>query len=172
MIHTAGETVLQRLERGGVWAVSFDVDIEGFANLGRTCNAKIDSIAVQLVGGGSGGRLPVVSLVHHGASQLRSCQPGIADYVESIGAKATAFGPVTAFRTTGRMVSPVAGVGDFGNELEWNATLEGIPFASSYTLLIDQEHPSNAAIDWERVEDVRIQFRFTYQDVFPQGQCE
>lgn len=172
VIYTARETVRDRLAGGGVLAVSFDVDVEGFANLGRTCSARIDSVAVQLVGQELGSGLPVVSVVHHGASHLRSCQPDIRTYVESLGPGTTAFGPVTPFRVPGRMVSPVAGIGQWTDAVAWNRTLEGVPFASSYTVLIDLEHPSNAEIAWERLEDIRIQFRFTYQDVFPEGQCE
>ena len=166
------ETIGQRLDRGGIWALDFDVSIDGFANLARSCNAKLDSIAVQLVGDDLGAGQPVVSVVHHGSSRLRSCQPGIREYVSQFGPGATAFAPITSFETAGRTISPVAGIGSFGEGRTWNKTLEGVPFSAGYSLLIDLEHPSNQAIRWDRLEDVRLQFRYTYQDVFPTGQCE
>jgi hypothetical protein len=110
--------------------------------------------------------------VYGGAGSARSCQPGLADYVEQFGPDATAFGPVSSFRTPARAVSPVAGLNEFGAESTWNTTLEGLPFASNYAVLIDLEHPSNEEIDWGQLEDIELRFRYTYQDVFPEGQCE
>jgi hypothetical protein len=169
-------SVGERLDAGNIWAASFDIDVEGFANLGLTCNAKLSSVAVQIVGEdgdiGPGQSQPVVTMIYGGAGSVRSCQPGIDDYVSQFGPGATAFGPISAFRTPGRSISPVAGIGDYGPELSWSSTLEGLPFASNYTVLIDLNHPSNAEFDWEQLEDVRLRLSYTYQDVFPQGQCE
>ncbi len=168
---TSTQTLGQRLDLGGVWASTFNLSVEGFANLGKSCNAKLESVAVQLVGEGFTGQ-PVVSVVYDGNSQLRSCQPGLDTLVKALGPGTTAFASVTPFKTAGRAVSPVAGVGDFGPAQTWNATLEGLPLAAGYTVLIDQSHPSNAALPWDRLEDVRLQFRYSYQDVFPEGQCQ
>ena len=169
-------SVGERLDAGNIWAASFDIDVEGFANLGLTCNAKLSSVAVQIVGEdgdiGPGESQPVVTVIYGGAGSVRSCQPGIDDYVAQFGPGATAFGPISAFRTPGRAISPVAGIGDYGPELSWSSTLEGLPFASNYTVLIDLNHPSNAEFDWEQLEDIRLRLSYTYQDVFPQGQCE
>lgn len=168
---TARQTLGQRLDRGQAWAGNFGLSIEAFANLARSCNAKVESIAVQLVGEGFTGQ-PVVSVIYDGSSQLRSCQPGLDTLVQALGPGTTAFASVTPFKTEGRAVSPVAGVGDFGPSQTWNATLEGLPLAAGYTVLIDLMHPSNAALPWDRLEDVRLQFRYSYQDVFPEGQCQ
>lgn len=173
---SSDETIGARLDRGNVLAVNFEISAESFANLELTCNAKLSSVAVQLVGDGlgpdAGTAQPVVTMVYGGSGEMRSCQPGIAEYVQQFGPGATAFGPVSAFRTPSRAVSPIAGVGTYGPAQTWNATLEGLPFASDYTVLIDLEHPSNEEINWEALEDIRLQLRYTYQDVFPEGQCE
>jgi hypothetical protein len=171
-----GQTLGQRLDQGNILSVNLDVSVESFANLGQTCNAKLSSVSVNLVGtelGPSAGTAqPVATVVYGGAGSARSCQPGLADYVEQFGPDATAFGPVSSFRTPARAVSPVAGLNEFGAESTWNTTLEGLPFASNYTVLVDLEHPSNEEIDWEKLEDIELRFRYTYQDVFPEGQCE
>lgn len=173
---SSDETIGVRLDRGNVLAVNFEISVESFANLELTCNAKLSSVAVQLVGEGiapdAGTAQPVVTIVYGGSGEMRSCQPGIAEYVQQFGPGATAFGPVSAFRTPSRAVSPIAGVDAYGPAQTWNATLEGLPFASDYTVLIDQEHPSNEELNWEALEDIRLQLRYTYQDVFPEGQCE
>jgi hypothetical protein len=165
------QTIGQRLDQGDVWATTFTLDIDGFANLSRACNAKLESIGVQLVGEGFNGQ-PVISIAYDGASQLRSCQPGIDDTVKALGPGTTAFASVTPFRTAGRTVSPIAGLKDFGTPETWNATLEGLPLAAGYTVLIDKKHPSNAKLPWDQLDDVRLQFRYSYQDVFPEGQCQ
>ena len=166
------ETVGQRFDRGNLLAVEFSLSPEDFANLPLTCNAKLDSVAVQLVGDDLGAGQPVVTLIYDGASELRSCQPGIAQYVAQFGPDSTAFAPTTSFRTAGRAVSPVAGIGEFGPVGTANATLDGLPLASGYTVLIDLDHPSNAAIAWDRLEDIHLRLRYNYQDVFPEGQCD
>jgi hypothetical protein len=168
---SATQTLGQRLDRGEVLAGTFGLSVEGFANLARSCNAKVESVAVQVVGEGFTGQ-PVVSIVYDGSSQLRSCQPGLDTLVQSLGPGTTAFASVTPFKTAGRAVSPIASVGGFGPAQTWNATLEGLPLAAGYTVLIDLTHPSNAALPWDRLEDVRLQFRYSYQDVFPEGQCQ
>ncbi len=114
----------------------------------------------------------MVSVLYDGASQLRSCQPGIDTYVSQFGPGATAYARVTSFKTAARPISPVSGIGSFGPRQTWNATLEGLPLAAGYTVLIDLTHPSNATIAWDKLDDVRLQFRFSYQDVFPEGQCK
>ncbi|MBI5546861.1 MAG: hypothetical protein HY901_23510, partial [Deltaproteobacteria bacterium] len=169
--YTAAETVGQRLDRGEVWAAGFSLSAESFANLSQSCNAKLESVALELIGEGLPAGQPVVSLVYDGASQLRSCQPGLQMLVDTYGPGATAFAPVTSFKTAGRTVSPVAGVNAFGPQRTWNTTLQGLPVAGDYMLLIDRLHPSNVDYPWERLEDVRLQVRYTYQDVFPEGQC-
>ncbi|MGV3621990.1 MAG: hypothetical protein ACO1OB_14305, partial [Archangium sp.] len=168
---TAGVTVGARLDQGNVWSANFPLDLERFANLGRTCNAKLESIAVQLVGEGFSGQ-PVVSVIHDGNGQLRSCQPGINTLVQALGPNTTSFADVTPFKTPGRAVAPIAAVGDFGPRQTWNSTLEGQPLAAGYTVLIDLTHPSNVAQPWGQLDDVRLQFRYSYQDVFPEGQCQ
>jgi hypothetical protein len=168
---TAAQTLGQRLDRGQVLAATFGLSVEGFANLARSCNAKLESVALQLVGEGFQGQ-PVVSLVYDGSSQLRSCQPGLDTLVQSLGPATTAFASVTPFKTAGRTISPVAGVGGFGPSQTWNTTLEGLPLAAGYTVLIDLTHPSNAALPWDQLDDVRLQLRYSYQDVFPEGQCQ
>ncbi len=168
---TASLTVGQRLDQGNVLSTNFPLDLERFANLSRTCNAKLESVAVQLVGEGFTGQ-PVVSVVHEGNGQLRSCQPGIDTLVKALGPGTTAFASITPFKTSGRAVAPIAALGSFGPQQTWNATLEGLPLAAGYTVLIDLTHPSNAAQPWAQLDDVRLQFRYSYQDVFPEGQCQ
>lgn len=168
----AHETVGQRLARGNVLAANFRLSAHDFANLPQTCNAKVASIAVELVGFDGVDAQPVVTVLYDGSSQLRSCQANIREVVAAVGVESTPFAPVTFFETGARAISPVAGIGGFGAPKTWNATLEGTPLAAGYTVLIDLEHPSNQAIDWSKLEDIRLQFAYSYQDVFPEGQCE
>ncbi len=169
---SATQTLGQRLDSGDTSAVGFALSASGFANLGLSCNAKLESVAVQVVGEGFSGQ-PVVSVVYDGGGQLRSCQSNIRALVSALGPGTTNFSTVTSFKTSGRTVNPISGInGSFGESVTWNATLEGLPLAAGYALVIDRAHPSNQDQPWDRLEDVRLQIRYSYQDVFPEGQCQ
>lgn len=165
---SADSTIGDLVSRGGVLAASFDVNLSDFANLGATCNAKVQEIALQLVGEGLGTAQPTVGLAYDGTSAVRSCQPDIEDIVDAIGPEATAFGAITMFRTPGRVLAPIAGINEFGQA---NQTLIGLPLASRYTVIIDPTLGRNASIHWDNLEDVKILFRFASQDFYPAGQC-
>ncbi len=152
-----------------VLAATFDINLTDFANLASSCNAKVASVAIELVGTDLGTGRPTVSLLYDGASSVRSCQPNIDALVETIGRDATTFGAITTFRAAGRSVSPVAGIGEAGS---LNQTLQGLPLASQYTVLIDTEIGENGAIDWSKLDDIVLHIDFVSQDVFPAGQCE
>ncbi len=155
-----------------ILSATFFVDLSDFANLELTCNAKIRSLAVNLIGD-LGEARPTVSVLYDGTSKLRSCQPDIDDYVDMFGADTTNFGETTHLRTEGRSMSPVAGLNDFGDQSEQPSyTLAGLPLASQYTLLIDTEAGENDDLDWSQLEDIELELTYTYQDVFPTGQCE
>lgn len=171
--YTADQSVGALLERtdGSVLATSFGIDIEDFANLEATCNAKVTSVEIQLVGEGLGEGQPTVSLLYDGSAELQSCQPGIDAYVDQFGPETTRFGSRTQITTTGRSISPVAGVNVFPEGAP-NTSLAGLPLASEYTVLIDTNIGENAGFDWSKLEDVRLRLTYSYQDVFPEGQCE
>ena len=159
------DAILQR--DSGVLGATFSLTLDDFANLPLACNAKIESVAIQVVGDvGEVG--PTVSLLYDGTSQLRSCQPNVDAYVEAFGQGMTSYGTVTNLRTDGRPISPQAGVNEFptGSGAE-NRTLAGLPLASEYTLLIDTELGDNDRLDWEDLEDVMIRLEYSYQDLFP-----
>jgi hypothetical protein len=158
-------------KNSGVLATSFTLSLENFGNLALACNAKVIGFDVSLVGAiGSG--LPVVTLLYDGTSHVRSCQPDINAYVQSIGGSSwTHFGAVTLFHTTGRSASPNAGINGFLAGNNANVTLDGLPLASEYTLLIDTSVGDNAKLDWAKLEDVRIRINYGYQDLFAAGQC-
>ncbi|QDG54634.1 hypothetical protein FIV42_28980 [Persicimonas caeni] len=172
--YSTDESIGGLLGRGAdVLAATFFVDLSDFANLGLTCNAKVASVDLKLVGDGLGDARPTVSLLYDGTSQLRSCQPGIDDYVAQFGEETTNYGSVTYLRTAGRSISPVAGINEFpGAAGQANQSLGGLPLASQYTLLIDKAAGENAEIDWSKLEDIEVELTYTYQDVFPAGQCE
>ncbi len=151
-----------------IMAATFHVELENFANLDLTCNAKIASLDIQLVGDLEEAR-PTVSVLYDGTSKLASCQPGIDDYVELFGPDTSNYGSITHLRTSGRSISPVAGVNEFVGA---STTLAGLPLASQYTLLIDTNAGENRRLDWSQIEDVELQVSYTYQDIFPVGQCE
>lgn len=169
---TSTETLGDRLSRGNALATYFTISNEVFANLPLTCNAKISGIGVQLVGLEAKDVHPVVTIIYDGSAELRSCQADIRQIVSAQGAERTAFDEVTRFQTGGRAISPVAGVGSYGPQANWNSTLEGTPLAAGYSVLIDLEHPANQNIDWNLLEDIRLMFHYNYQDMFPEGQCE
>ena len=159
------------LQRGNdIMAASFYVDLNDFANLAATCNAKVSSIDLQLVGPVGDGR-PTVSLLYDGAGEIRSCQPGIDEYVAQFGEGTTSFGSVTYVRSDGRSISPVAGINTFVEESA-NTSLAGLPLSSQYTVLIDKSIGENAGIEWSQLEDIRLRVSYSYQDLFPEGQCE
>ncbi len=156
--------------RDDVLAATFDVSLSDFANLEVTCNARIESIDIQLVGedldpGGVGTLRPTVSIVYDGSARLRSCQPDIADIAAVLGPEATVFNITTEFRPQGRVVSPVAGVGEFSGEP--NGSLIGLPLASQYTVLIDKGLGANGAVNWDALDDVKLRIGYSYQDPFP-----
>jgi hypothetical protein len=167
--YRADATVGDLLKRGGVLAATFDVGMNDFANLASTCNAKMKSVSLQLVGEGLGDARPTVSLLYDGTSRMRSCQPDIKNIVALVGADVTPFDEVTVFKTAGRSISPVAGVGEF---TAGNQSLGGLPVASQYTVLIDPTLGENSKIDWSKLDDIVMRVEYTYQDLFPPGQCQ
>ncbi|TDP75375.1 hypothetical protein [Bradymonas sediminis] len=154
-----------------ILSATFFIDLSDFANLELTCNAKIRSVDVELVGD-LGEARPTVSILYDGTSALRSCQPGIDDYVAQFGANATNYGKITHLRTVGRSMSPVAGINEFGDPSTSSQTLGGLPLASQYTILINKRAGENSKVDWSKLEDVRLRLSYDYQDIFPVGQCE
>lgn len=155
-----------------VLAATFDIRLDDFANLPQTCNAKLASVDVELVGEGLGHGRPTVSLLYDGTSALRSCQPNIDQIVGGLDPGTTSFGKITRLHTTGRSISPLANIGSYGADDSANHGLEGLPLASTYTLLIDPSTGDNRYIDWSKLEDVRLKLTWAYQDVFPVGQCQ
>ena len=149
-------------------------DVNEFANLAASCNARIDAFDVQLVGDDLGDALPTVSVVYDGTSRLRSCQPDLVDYVNGLDPGATAFSDVTTFRSPSRAISIIAGVNQFTSDdfaEGVNRTLSGLPLASSYTVLIDPTMGENGDINWDALQDIRLRVRYGYQDFFPRGEC-
>lgn len=171
--YSEDERVGPLLSDRGVWSLSFPIRLTDFANLPQTCNAKLQSVAVQLVGKDLQSELlPVVSVLYDGSSELVSCQPNIQELVQALDTGATAFGRITRFRTAGRSVSPVARVNAYGPIGTENQGLQGLPLSSTYTLLIDHARGDNRHLAWDSLEDIRLQFTYAYQDVFPAEQCQ
>ena len=110
------------------------------------------------------------TILYDGTSQLRSCQPGLDAYIEGIGVERTSFGEVSSFRSAGRSVSPVAGIGEFPESV--NRSLGGLPLAGTYAILIDTELGENRNVNWDNLEDIELEVEYSYQDLFPEGQCE
>lgn len=157
-----------------LWSGSLSIDIERFPNLAASCNARLFSVDLAVVGEFSGEELPVVRLVHAGTSKLRSCQANIRDYIDSVGPESTTFREVTSFEMEGRGIAPVADIGTFAeppNLTTGNTTLQGLPLASEYIVMIERAQGDNANIPWDRLEDVLIRFTFSYQDPYPQSEC-
>ena len=154
--------------------LTFKLDLDRFANLSLSCNAKIKSIDVSLIGDGLGSGLPAVSIIYSGASQMRSCQPEIQSYVDLFGEGATAFGEVTTFRSPTRSISPVAGLNSFPSQEDGtgNLSLSGLPLSSEYTVLIDMNSGDNAEINWEALSDIELKINYLYQDFFATGECQ
>ncbi len=139
-----------------------------FANLSHTCNAKIESIGVRLVGDGLGSGQPMVTILYGGQSSMYSCQPGIDAYVAAFtnAGDPVVYGANSAFVSAARAISPVAGIGAMGAP---NQTLAGMPLASDYTILIDPFLPANRGIDWTKLNDVQLEVTYSYQDLFATG---
>ncbi|MFP4597053.1 MAG: hypothetical protein ACLFVJ_02300 [Persicimonas sp.] len=171
--YSSDDTVGSLMSRDpDILSATFFIDLSEFANLEVTCNAKVSSVDVKLVGEVGEGR-PTVTVLYDGTSKLRSCQPGIDDYVSMFGPNTTNYGKITHLRTAGRSMSPVAGINDFpAADAQANETLAGLPLASQYTVLIDTDTGENANIDWSQLEDIELELEYSYQDVFPAGQCD
>ena len=162
--------------RGDLLSTTVTIDVDRFANLGSSCNAKIVAFDVSLVGDDLGDDLlPTVSIVYDGTSRVRSCQPNLSEYVAQFGAGATAFDTLTSFRSPSRSVSVVAGNGEFptdGFGAGGNRTLSGLPLASSYMLVIDPTLGDNRFVNWANLEDIELRVNYAYQDFFPVGACQ
>ena len=157
-----------------LWAGTIDIDIERFPNLATSCNARLYSVDLAVVGDVGEEVRPTVQMVHSGASELRSCQPDLRDYLDSVGPDATSFDLVTRFEAQPRVVGPLSDVGEFASppDLEsGNETLRGLPFAAEYVVLIDRALGDNQDVRWSELEDVLVRFNFTYQDPFPRSEC-
>ena len=116
--YSSDTNVGQAIASGNAKAVGFTIDLSSFANLATTCNAKIDSVEIKLVGqdlnkSGTGSLRPTVSFIYDGTSQLRSCQLNIDKLIAVLTPGSTNYGSVTRLKTEGRTVSPVAGVNEF-----------------------------------------------------------
>lgn len=171
--YSTDETIGDVIANRSVLAATFDLRLDDFANLALTCNAKIVSIDVHLVGEGLGQNVrPTVSILYDGTSTMRSCQPNIEAIVASLDPGTTSFGSRTTFRTAGRSISPVARIGSFGEPGTANRGLEGLPLASRYTVMIDPAKGENGKVNWNALEDVMLRLTYAYQDMFPAGQCE
>ena len=79
---------------------------------------------------------------------------------------------LTTLRTAGRSVSPLANLNSFGAADSANRGLEGLPLASTYTVLIDPGVGENKNVQWKNLEDIKLKLTWAYQDVFPVGQCQ
>ncbi len=149
--------------RSGTFAVTIDS-----MNLATTCNAKIDSIAVQIVGDdiikpGSGQNVtPTITIFYDGQTQLLSCQPNIEALVSTIGSK-TSYGKYSTFIVTPTKISPTAKINEYGED---NKHLAGKPLVTSYTVLIDTQIGENSKIDWDKVEDIKLKVTYSYNDLF------
>ncbi len=170
--YSSDERIGDLIANRQVLSASFPIRLSDFANLPLACNAKIASIDVELVGEGLGKGRPTVTLLYDGTSQLRSCQPDIGAIVGALETGMTSFGEITDLRTDGRSASLVASIGSFGAEGTANQTFEGMPLATTFTVLIDPATGENRRIDWNALEDVRLKLTYAYQDVFPVGQCK
>ena len=170
--YTADSTVRDLLSSGrDMRAGTFELKIDDYANLAATCNAKIESIAIQLVGenlikeGEGENVVPTMTVFYDGQTQLVSCQPNIEQLVSSLGPK-TSYGKYSTFMLTPTKISPTAGLNTYG---EANVHLQGNPVATSYTVLIDTTIGENRKINWDNVDDVKLQLNYTYQDLFSVG---
>lgn len=174
--YSSDQNIGSVIASGRAKATSFSLDLSSFANLANTCNAKIDSIEIKLVGQGlnksaSGSLRPTVSFIYDGTSQLRSCQPNIDKLVSVLTPGSTNYGSVTRLKTEGRTVSPVAGVNEFTTASATvdtaNYGLQGLPLATTYSLLIDPTVGENKNVDWSKLDDIELRINWAYQDFFP-----
>lgn len=170
--YTVDSTVRDLLSSGrDMRAGTFELKIDDYANLAATCNAKIESIAIQLVGenlikeGEGENVVPTMTVFYDGQTQLVSCQPNIEQLVSSLGPK-TSYGKYSTFMLTPTKISPTAGLNTYG---EANVHLQGNPVATSYTVLIDTTIGENRKINWDNVDDVKLKLNYTYQDLFSVG---
>ena len=162
--YSAAETVEQGTQgNDDLFVLNVQLTQAAFANLSHTCNAKIESIAVRLVGEELGGSQPMVTILYGGKSSMYSCQPGIDAYVRTFAQGNTAYGSNSSFVTEARAISPVAGITEMGSP---NTTLAGMPLSSDYTIIIDPWLPANRGVDWSRLDDVELELRYSYQDLF------
>jgi hypothetical protein len=171
--YSSDDTVGSLMSRDpSILSATFFIDLSDFANLELTCNAKVASLAVKLIGE-LGDARATASILYDGTSKLRSCQPGIDEYVAQFGPDTTSYGSITHLRTAGRSMSPVSGINEFpGEPGQASQTFAGLPLASQYTLLINTEAGENRDLDWSKLEDVELRLTYSYQDIFPAGQCE
>lgn len=164
--YTVDSDVEQLLKKDNLQAGTFEINVNSNLNLAAVCNAKIDTISIQLVGENltdDGVSVnPTMTVFYNGQTTLTSCQPNIASIVSVLGSK-TSYGKQSIFYVQDKKISPRAGINTYA---ESNQSLNGYPLASSYTVLIDPTLGENAKIHWENVEDISLRIHYTYQDLF------
>ena len=163
MRYTVSQTADQVAANSALLVVNFNLGLTQFANLPLTCNAKLASIGLKLVGDNLGEGQPAVTLLYGGNGQTYSCQPGIDAYVQTFGQGDATFGSTTSFVVDGRAASPVAGIGEMGSS---NISFAGLPLAGDYTLIIDPALPANQTINWANLDDIELGLTYGYQDIF------
>jgi hypothetical protein len=162
-------------DQEGLWRGTFMINLEGVANLESSCNARINSIEINLIGENLGEGYPSISLIKSDQSLLRSCQPNLENYLAQFGLENTSFRNVTRFKSSMQSISPPAQIGELSSDPESlmpSFTLAGLPLAGEYMVLIDKSAGDNPSIDWDQLEDIHIRFNYFYQDYFVPGACE
>ncbi len=167
--YTVDSNVRDLLKSKDYRSGTFAVEVANFANLSGTCNGKIDGFAFKLVGEnlikeGAGENVhPSITLFYNGQTQLTSCQPNMDQIMSQVDPSKTRYGKISTFTTPDKKITVNAGLNDYA---EKNQSLKGLPLVTSYTIFIDPSSGENDKINWDNLEDVMIQFNYTYEDLY------
>ena len=174
--YIVGGKFSDKLIAGSYYNGTFNIS-SSFANIGNTCNAKINSIQIRFVSKPgtkireAGDSIPTVSLIYGGQGQLLSCHDKIKAIASSIGPRTT-YGEYSTFNTNPfgdginitlfdadenyRLTQDVK----FNNASVYEG-LKGYPLMGTYTVLFDPNMGENKGINWNNVADIELLITYT-----------
>ena len=174
--YIVGSKFSDKLIAGSYFNGTFNIS-SSFANIGNTCNAKIDKIQVRFVSKPgtkireSGDSIATVSLIYGGQGQLLSCHDKIEAIASSIGPRTT-YGEYSTFNT--KPFSDGINVSLFDadenykltqdvqfNDVSVHTGLKGYPLMGTYTVLFDPSMGENKGINWNNVADIELRITYT-----------
>lgn len=176
--YTVDGSIADKLKKGEYYSGSFSLT-SSFANIGTSCDARIQSIEVRFVSKEgtkireTGDAAPSITLFYGGQSTLMSCHNKIEAITKSIGPRTT-YGKYSTFMATpfgNGLNASIYNVEEGSNyalstNTKFDGTtiykgLKGYPLMATYSILFDPNANENSGINWDNVADIELQIKYT-----------